>query len=621
MSNSNWCVSQLDARALRCSSPQLDPAVQWDTTGLERFRALASAYHRGAHGLMFFIDLTNASSLELARHFASEADSCAETDLPRVLVGCKCDERDKVRARLAATCPIALAPHPHGCCGLAQRKVSRAEADALATELGCFAYIETSALTGENVDAAFQQIAERALPVALARQASTAAPAPAQAPAPASTFWALFGGATASPAPAASPSPDQSREIAELRRQLAERDAALSQARRQLGDRDAVAAALRADLAQLDRAVAAHAAAVTEAHTAVAAAAASIARLEAELAAARAAVASEAHLLSPDAESSLMLPDAAVHTYELDPATGARIILGSGADGIVFAGSLTLPVALKQVNRPPRQVPKDFRASVYRESLLQRSVTHRNVLSVVGLRFPSADQAMIALERGACSLSGALHKGEWRSLPSAVATAAAGGAGAAAMLPPLDLRLRWADGVIAGVAHLHECHIVHADLKAGNTLIAPDGVTAKVCDFGRSVLRRDWDVTTRTMRGEKGSPAYMAPELLRDPSGAAADKATDVYSCGVLLWEVLTALSPYADDASVTTLADVQRVVGGGGRPCGDVSLLSRLSPAGAGDLIARMWSGEKAARPSMREVAVAWSALRAGGGGAASAV
>ena len=95
--------------------------------------------------------------------------------------------------------------------------------------------------------------------------------------------------------------------------------------------------------------------------------------------------------------------------------------------------------------------------------------------------------------------------------------------------------------VALGVYYLHHFDppILHLDLKSANVLIDEMG-TAKVCDFGLSHELAD---QTREEAGD-GSPQWTAPEKLR---GESVDEKVDVYSYGILMYEVMARKLPYAD--------------------------------------------------------------------------
>lgn len=100
--------------------------------------------------------------------------------------------------------------------------------------------------------------------------------------------------------------------------------------------------------------------------------------------------------------------------------------------------------------------------------------------------------------------------------------------------------------VLKALQHAHECGIVHRDIKPQNIMLLQDG-TIKVTDFG---IARFSDKATRTMTDQAiGSVHYIAPEQAR---GDATDGKTDIYSVGVMLYEMLTGTLPFDGDSAVT---------------------------------------------------------------------
>ena len=105
------------------------------------------------------------------------------------------------------------------------------------------------------------------------------------------------------------------------------------------------------------------------------------------------------------------------------------------------------------------------------------------------------------------------------------------------------------EAIVAGVASAHEAGVVHRDLKPGNVLLDEKRgrVRVRVADFG---LARTGDDPLQTRAGAvMGTPAYAAPEQMRDT--ASADHRADMWSLGVVLLELLTGTrpaSPSADD-------------------------------------------------------------------------
>ena len=100
--------------------------------------------------------------------------------------------------------------------------------------------------------------------------------------------------------------------------------------------------------------------------------------------------------------------------------------------------------------------------------------------------------------------------------------------------------------ILKALQHAHECGIVHRDIKPQNIMLLQDG-TIKVTDFG---IARFSDKATRTMTDQAiGSVHYIAPEQAR---GDNTDGKTDIYSVGVMLYEMLTGRLPFDGDSAVT---------------------------------------------------------------------
>jgi len=91
----------------------------------------------------------------------------------------------------------------------------------------------------------------------------------------------------------------------------------------------------------------------------------------------------------------------------------------------------------------------------------------------------------------------------------------------------------------AGLQHAHDAGLVHRDVKPANLLLRDDGVL-KIADFG---IARAAESTRHTQAGTLlGTAAYLAPEQI---AGEDATPASDVYSLGAVLYELLTGRAPY----------------------------------------------------------------------------
>ncbi|TDU88369.1 serine/threonine-protein kinase [Kribbella voronezhensis] len=109
---------------------------------------------------------------------------------------------------------------------------------------------------------------------------------------------------------------------------------------------------------------------------------------------------------------------------------------------------------------------------------------------------------------------------------------------------PKDRAIDIVEQSAAGLAAAHELDVVHRDVKPGNLLLTPTG-TVKVADFGIAHLPGD-GATTLTGTGQIiGSTRYLAPERAQ---GGRAVKASDVYSLGCVLYELVTGQPPFTGE-------------------------------------------------------------------------
>uniref|UniRef100_A0A7S1ILY5 Protein kinase domain-containing protein n=1 Tax=Eutreptiella gymnastica TaxID=73025 RepID=A0A7S1ILY5_9EUGL len=111
---------------------------------------------------------------------------------------------------------------------------------------------------------------------------------------------------------------------------------------------------------------------------------------------------------------------------------------------------------------------------------------------------------------------------------------------------PWKLRMRWTRDIARGMNYLHtlEPAVVHRDLKSPNVLVN-DYFMIKLCDFGMSRTKKHTRIHTKQMGG---SPPWTAPECLR---GDDFTEKSDIYSFGVLMWEIMTREIPWEDKEMV----------------------------------------------------------------------
>jgi serine/threonine-protein kinase len=108
---------------------------------------------------------------------------------------------------------------------------------------------------------------------------------------------------------------------------------------------------------------------------------------------------------------------------------------------------------------------------------------------------------------------------------------------------PMALRraIRFGMDIAKGMAVAHGVGIVHRDLKPANVLINEEGLL-KVVDFGVAAAQHQGDTQLTKTGYVIGSPKYMAPEQIL---GKKVDERADIYSLGVMLYEMLTGVPPY----------------------------------------------------------------------------
>ena len=173
----------------------------------------------------------------------------------------------------------------------------------------------------------------------------------------------------------------------------------------------------------------------------------------------------------------------------------------------------------------------------------------------------------------------------------------------AAEILPLALQLA------EGLTSAHEGGIVHRDLKPANVRVTPEG-RLKIVDFGLAFETRrsgdDSELVTMTIAGPvTGTLAYMAPEVL---NGARADTRADVYSLGVVLYELATGRHPFPESGVIELLQAIANKT-----PAAPLSLRPEL-PDGFDTIVLGAMHRDPAKRPtSAREVLVALQGVARG--------
>ncbi len=195
--------------------------------------------------------------------------------------------------------------------------------------------------------------------------------------------------------------------------------------------------------------------------------------------------------------------------------------LGEGGMGVVYKArdtKLDRDVALKFL--PPRQAASEQdRARFVQEAKAAAALSHPNVCPIHDIR-DHDDQMFIVMEFV-----------EGQTLREKI--------GSVNLKQAVDIAIQVADGLAAA----HEKGIVHRDIKPENIMIRRDGV-AQIMDFGLAKLRASGSAISRlTKEGSTvGTAGYMSPEQVR---GDDADHRSDIFSYGVLLYELFTGQLPF----------------------------------------------------------------------------
>ncbi|XP_077072880.1 mitogen-activated protein kinase kinase kinase 13 isoform X1 [Siphateles boraxobius] len=230
--------------------------------------------------------------------------------------------------------------------------------------------------------------------------------------------------------------------------------------------------------------------------------------------------------------------------------------LGSGAQGAVFLGKFhSEEVAIKKVREQKETDIKHL-----------RKLKHPNVISFKGVCTQAPCYCIIMEYCAQGQLYEVLRAGR--------------------KISP-RLLVDWASGIASGMNYLHLHKIIHRDLKSPNVLVTQnDGV--KISDFGTSKELSD----KSTKMSFAGTVAWMAPEVIRNEP---VSEKVDIWSFGVVLWELLTGEIPYKD-------VDSSAIIWGVGSNSLHLPVPSTC-PDGFKILMKQTWQGKPRNRPSFRQI------------------
>lgn len=242
-------------------------------------------------------------------------------------------------------------------------------------------------------------------------------------------------------------------------------------------------------------------------------------------------------------------------------------LIGRGGMGDVFKGTDTQTgdtVAVKRLHQSVLEENPDILDRFTREGEALRQLNHPNIVTM---------RAMVAEESHHYLVMEYVGGGSLRSLIDAQGRL------------PLEGVLNIALDLADALTRAHRLHIVHRDIKPDNVLLAEDG-TPRLTDFGVAHLG---DRTRLTQTGSViGTYAYLSPEAC---NGLELDERADIWSFGVMLFEMLTGRVPFQGDSTAAIITAILT------KPAPDIDRLRPGLPRPLVTLITRMLEKDRARR------------------------
>jgi predicted ATPase len=249
--------------------------------------------------------------------------------------------------------------------------------------------------------------------------------------------------------------------------------------------------------------------------------------------------------------------------------------LGAGGMGTVYKGIDThseVPVAIKKLKAEMQE--KDLFERFEREGEALRALDHPNIVKMLDAVKDASEHYLIMEYVSGGDLRQQLQK-----------------VGKLNYRDCIEIAIDLADAL----TRAHRLNIIHRDLKPANVLIAPDG-TVRLSDFGIAHFVNKQRVTDKS--AIVGTIDYLAPEIF---SGQTVSNRADIWSFGVMLFEMLSGKHPFASDSLVATITAVLTA------PVPNLESLVPDLPTAMVDLIYRMLERDPLARiASVRHVGAA---------------
>jgi tRNA A-37 threonylcarbamoyl transferase component Bud32/tetratricopeptide (TPR) repeat protein len=263
-------------------------------------------------------------------------------------------------------------------------------------------------------------------------------------------------------------------------------------------------------------------------------------------------------------------------------------LLGSGGMSQVYKATHTVlqkPFAIKVIHTE-RTLQRNDEERFLNEAKTLFELSHENLVRISGFGMTASGKPYQILE-----LVEGNTLAEWLARPNALSE---------------EEKLQIAIQVCKGLAYAHSHGIVHRDLKPSNLIINKQGsrLTAKIIDFGIAKSTNTDNAGLTTTGAVVGSPAYMSPE---QALGYKLDARSDIYSLGVVFFELFTGSLPFSGKTSMEVLTARLH-----SEP--KLAALQSLKPHALANVIARCLQREPAARyGSVNELCTDLESLAAG--------
>ncbi|KAI3502806.1 hypothetical protein L1887_31132 [Cichorium endivia] len=269
-------------------------------------------------------------------------------------------------------------------------------------------------------------------------------------------------------------------------------------------------------------------------------------------------VPSNDHVKIPTDETDVWEIDASLLKFENKVA--------SGTFGDLYKGTYcSQEVAIKVLK--PERIDADMLREFSQEVFIMRKIRHKNVVQFIGACTEPTKLCIVTEFMARGSIYNFLHKqnGSFK----------------------LPLLLKISIDISKGMSYLHQNNIIHRDLKTANLLMDEHEVV-KVADFGVARVQTQSGVMT----AETGTYRWMAPEVIEHKP---YDHKADVFSFGIVLWELLTGEVPYS---YLTPLQAAVGVVQQGLRPTIPKDTHPKLK-----ELLESCWQQNPTSRPNFTQI------------------